>query len=124
MKLVINKAKRETVADLINGAALLYLLTAFGYCAYIPTSNMIRAGNISSFGQLFPLNTRLLAPLPIFALSILLFLISTNLKKEGTWISNTYEKLSAGILLLISLIAIWVGLSLIGSVVMNLLNKN
>lgn len=124
MKLVINKAKRETVADLINGAALLYLLAAFGYFAYIPISNMIRAGNISSIGQLFPVNTRLLAPLPIFALSILLFLISANLKKDGTWISNTYEKLGAGTLLLISLIGVWIGLPLVGSVVNFLLNKN
>jgi hypothetical protein len=123
MKLVINKAKRETVADLVNGAALLYLLAAFGYCAYIPITNMIRAGKISSIGQLFPLNIRLLAPLPIFAMSILLFLISTNLKKDGTWISNIYEKLGAGILLVISLISVWIGLPLVGSVVMFLLNR-
>ena len=124
MRLVLNKAKKETVADFIHGAGIIGVLVTIGIYVYIPISRIIQFGNINSIGELFPINIALLAPLPVLALSILLFLISANLKKGGTWFSNTYEKLGPGVLLLILLFSVWFVLPLVGGAVEIMLNKN
>ena len=113
MGLVINKAKKETVADYIFGAGIIGILISLGFYIYLPISKIIQSGKIGSVEQLFPLNRSLLAPFLGIAISVLLFSISAKLKKEGTWFGNTYEKLRPGTLLLILLFSVWVALPLL-----------
>jgi len=56
MKLVMNKAKRETIATYISGASVLVLLFSFGYYIYLPISTIVNAGQILPIKQLFPAN--------------------------------------------------------------------
>jgi len=125
MGLVINKAKKETVADYIFGAGIIGILISVGFYTYLPISNIMRPGKIDSFKQIFPVNWTLLAPLPVIAISVIFFSISAKIKKEGTWVANTYDKLGPGTLLLILLSSVWVALPLVGAFVgAILLNKN
>jgi hypothetical protein len=117
MGLVMNKAKRRTMADLIHGAGIIGLLVVVGIYIYLPISKIIRSGSIGSIDEVFPFNSALMAPLPVFALSILLFIISAKLKIDGTWFSNTYDKLGPGVLLLILIFIVWVVLPLVGAAV-------
>ena len=114
MRLVMNKAKRETVADFINGSGLLGVLATIGIFIYLPISKIIQSGRIGSIGELLPLKTALLAPLPVLTLSVLLLLIAAKLKKDGTWLANTYDKLGPGILLMILLFIVWFVLPIVG----------
>jgi len=125
MGLVINKAKKETVADYIFGAGIIGILISLGFYIYLPISKIMQSGKIGSVEQLFPLNRTLLAPFLGIAISVLLFSISAKLKKEGTWLANTYDKLRPGTLLLILLFNVWVALPLVGAFIgAFLLNKN
>ena len=117
MGLVLNKAKRQIVADFINGAGIIGLLVAAGIYVYLPILRIIRSGNIGSIGKLIPINKTLLAPFPIVALSVALFFISAKLKIDGTWFSNTYDKLGPGVLILILIFCVWIVLPLVGAAV-------
>ena len=117
MSLVLRKAKRQTVADLINGAGIFGLLITAGIYAYFPISRIIQSGNIGPISELFPYNKALIAPLPVLALSAILLLISAKLKIDGTWFSDKYEKLGPGVLLLILIFSVWIVLPLIGAAV-------
>ena len=121
MGLVLKKAKRATVADLINGASILGLLITAGIYIYIPISTIIKSGDIVPVNELYQLNKSLLAPIPILALSASLFYISKRLKIDGTWFSNKYEKLGAGVLLLLLLFSVWIILPIVGAIVQALL---
>lgn len=117
MSLVLRKAKRQTVADLINGAGIFGLLITAGIYAYFSISRIIQSGNIGPISELFPYNKAFIAPLPVLALSAILFLISAKLKIDGTWFSDKYEKLGPGVLLLILIFSVWIVLPLIGAAV-------
>lgn len=117
MGLVLKKAKKQTVSDIINGAGIIGLLVTAGIYVYFPISKIIRSGNIGSIGELFLLNKALMAPLPVLALSAILFFISAKLKIDGTWFSNTYDKLGPGVLLLVLILGFWVVLPLVGAAV-------
>jgi hypothetical protein len=117
MGLVLNKAKRQTIADLINGAGIFGLVVTAGIYVYFPISKIIQSGNIGPIGELFPFNKALMAPFPVLALSGILFFISAKLKIDGTCFSNTYDKLGPGVLLLILIFSVWVVLPLVGAAV-------
>ena len=117
MGLVLNKAKRQTVADFINGAGILGLLVAVSIYVYFPISRIIQSGKIGPIGELFPFNTALMAPFPVLALSAILLFMSAKLKIDGTWFSKTYDKLGPGVLLLILLFSVWIVLPLVGAAV-------
>jgi len=115
MGFVINKAKKETVADYIFGAGIIGILISVGFYIYLPISKIMQSGKIDSFKQLFPVNGALLAPFPVIAISVIFFSIAAKIKKEGTWVANTYDKLGPGTLLLILLFSVWVALPLVGA---------
>ena len=115
MGLVLNKARRETVSYCIFGAAMLVILASLGFYIYLPISQLIQSGKFISLEKLYPLNKKLLTPFPAIAFSVLLFIISSKLKKEETWIARTYERLGPGTLLLILLFIVWFILPLINA---------
>jgi hypothetical protein len=117
MGLVLNKAKRQTVADLINGAGIIGLLVTIGIYVYLPISKIIKSEQMVSIADFFPIDTSLLASLPILSLSILLLFVSAKLKKDSSLLSTTYENLGPGNLLLVLLFFVWVVLPLIGGFV-------
>ena len=83
MKLVINKAKKETVSDYIFGAGIIGILISVGFYIYLPISKIMQSGKIDSVEQLFPLNRTLLAPFLVIAISVFFFSISAKLKKKA-----------------------------------------
>ena len=121
MGLVLNKAKRETVSFCILGLAILGVFINLGFFIYLPISKLIESGKFISFEQLFPFNRKLLTPVPGISISLLLFLISFKLREDGTWISETYEKLSPQTLLLILLFSVWIILPLLGAAIEEIL---
>ena len=124
MGLVLNKAKRQTVADLISGTGILGFLVTIGIYIYLPVSKIIRLGQIGPIADLIPIDTSLLAPFPVLALSTLLVWVSVQLKQDSSWLTTTYEKLGPGTLLLILLFSVWVVLPLTGSIVWTILTSN
>ena len=121
MGLVLNKAKRDTVAFCIWGFGILGVLINFGFFIYFPISKLIESGKFISFEQLFPLNKELLTPVPGLAICVLLFVISFKLKKDDTWIAKSYDKLGPGTLLLILLFSIWIVFPFLGNVLITVL---
>lgn len=117
MRLVINKAKRETVSSCIFGFGILGVLINLGFFIYLPISNLVKSGKFISFKQLFPFDKELLTPVPGLVMCILFFVIAFKLKKDDTWISQSYDKLGPGTLILIMLLSIWVILPLLGNVI-------
>ena len=110
----MNKAKKETVSAFVNGAGIFGLLITVGIFIYLPISEVIQSGNIGKIGELFPIKKVVLAPLPVLALSIILFFISAKLKIASSWFSKTYDKLSPGALLSILIFFVWVVMPLVG----------
>ncbi len=123
MRLVLNKAKKETVADYIHGAGVFGILLTIGIYIYLPLSEIVRSGKIGSVDELFPLYKALSVSFTALALSALLLLVSAKLKKDGTWIANTYEKLGPGILLIILIFSVCVILPLVGNLIEIILMK-
>ncbi len=111
---MMNKAKKGTVSAIINGGGIVCLLITVGIYIYLPISKMIQSGNIGKLDELFPIKKVFLAPLPVLALSIILFFISAKLKIDRSWFSKTYEKLSPGALLTILVVFVWVVLPVVG----------
>jgi len=107
MKLIMKKAKRETVATYISGVAMFIMLLNCGYYIYLPFSKIIAAGRILSFSDLYPRN-QIFNPALWVLLCILLFLLSIKLKMGSSYASILYEKLGPGSLLLILLLAFWI----------------
>jgi uncharacterized BrkB/YihY/UPF0761 family membrane protein len=115
------KAKRETVSAIVNGIGIIYLIIIVGIFIYLPLSEIIQSGNIGQFGELFPIKKVALAPLPILALSIILFFISAKLKNDRSWYSKKYDELSPGALLSILVFFVWVIMPIVGFTVETIL---
>ncbi len=117
MGLVLNKAKRSTVSDCIFGVAILCIIINIGFYIYLPISQLVESGKYISFDQLYPLDNKLLTPLPGIALGTLLFVISYKLKKDETWLSKSYDRLGPGPLLLLLLMSVWFIIPFFGAIV-------
>ena len=106
MKLVMNKAKRETIATYISGVSILILISSFGYYIYLPISKLISYGQFLPIRNLFPVN-EIFHPFLGFFLSGILFLLSKKLRNDTSRVAILYERLGPGTLLLILLFLVW-----------------
>lgn len=104
MGLVINKMKRELMADYLFGLSVLVIIINLGWFIYLPISQLIETRGFISLSNIFPLKL-LLYPILGFSVAGFSIYLSRELKNEDSWAGETYESLGAGTLLILAIIA-------------------
>lgn len=102
MGLVITKAKRETISLCFLGFAILGIIINLSFAF------------MHGFMSADQFSETAITPYTAFFLSALFIYISIQLKKDNTWFSRIYDRLSAGTLLIILILSGFV-ISLLGS---------